>query len=93
MHKIMSGAFCTYADLMGNRFDRRAEWASANGHPGYANRLDQKGDRIDRHLDRKGDRIDHRYDSYGSRNERNKLSAMHKDRQRKSNGVGYRARR
>ena len=37
--------------------DQKSDWASEHGKEGLANKLDRKGDRIDRKLDRKGQKI------------------------------------
>jgi len=52
-------------DRIDRRLDRRAHIAEENGHPLRAERLDRKGDRIDRRLDRRGHRIERRLDRRG----------------------------
>jgi len=49
------------------RYDRAADKARANGRYGLADRLEQRGDRIEHRLDRKGDKINKRLDRKGDR--------------------------
>ena len=44
-------------DRINRRLDRKADRAIKQGRPLLADRLDRRGDRIDRRLDRRGDRL------------------------------------
>jgi hypothetical protein len=52
-------------DRIEARFDRKADMARKAGKHSLANKMERKGDRINRELDKRGDRIDRRLDRTG----------------------------